>query len=392
MAKETEYSVFAKILATKYRKNRKVDVFSKELFQKIYLPTEEDDPVDETLPRTFRGYYYGENDITELASNISESLDKENFAKYIQTESDDTIDYLCKSFRQWYPDISIDNYSQLIAKRFEDIIDNAATSKTKTAPPTIMVAGRSVDSRAIDYDELKRKYGTPLVAEAYGECTNEGCTNSLYIRSGNTLVEDYSVAVIDPAMSPEDTNNLIAMCPTCGKIYAASADDAIIARIKEIKYHLIQEAEAKDELSHEKIELGIRNVLRKVKDLDADDVDDDNLNYDPVMVNQKIERKNKQLRFKIKSNVAAFYLQIDDILHQYGREGIIDFDMFCLQVKISFKKLKKHNLPQTVIFENLVKWLMESTHEELEPCEAVISYFVQKCEVFDVIAKQAVLV
>ena len=146
------------------------------------------------------------------------------------------------------------------------------------------------------------------------------------------------------------------------------------------------ESEAMGELAHEKIENGLRNVLRKVKDLEPAEFDDD-VNYDPVMVRQKIERKNKHLRFKIQSIVVAYFTQIDDILHDYGHEGIIDFDIFCTQVKIGFQKLKRHDLQQSIIFENLVKWLAESTHEEIEPCEAVMAYFVQKCEVFDVIAE-----
>jgi len=72
---DTEFKIFAKLLATKYRRNRKVEVFAQELFEKIYLPESEDDPVDETLPRTYKAYYYGQNDITELASKISKSLD-----------------------------------------------------------------------------------------------------------------------------------------------------------------------------------------------------------------------------------------------------------------------------------------------------------------------------
>ena len=54
---DTEFKIFAKRLSTKYRRNRKVEAFAKELFEKIYLPESEDDPVDETLPRTYKAYY-----------------------------------------------------------------------------------------------------------------------------------------------------------------------------------------------------------------------------------------------------------------------------------------------------------------------------------------------
>lgn len=127
------------------------------------------------------------------------------------------------------------------------------------------MAGRGVPGSLIDYDALMKKYGVPLVAEAYGECQNEGCTNSLYIRQNGTMIEDYAVTVIDPSSTADDAGNLIAMCPTCWKLYAKTADANMILRMKEIKQNLILDSDAMGELAHEKIEKGLRNVLRKVK-------------------------------------------------------------------------------------------------------------------------------
>lgn len=71
----TEFKIFAQLLATKYRKSRKAEDFAQELFKEIYLPETEDNPVEDTLPRTYRGYYSGQNDISELASQIAGFLD-----------------------------------------------------------------------------------------------------------------------------------------------------------------------------------------------------------------------------------------------------------------------------------------------------------------------------
>ena len=381
---DTEFKIFAQLLATKYRKGKKAEEFTEDLFREIYLPEGEIDPIAETQPRTYRGYYYGQNDITELASQIAGSLDAGNFAKYIETDSDETIEYLCRSFSAWSSTINASNYAIEVAKRFEAIINNAAAPKTGVT--AVAVSNVGVPALQTDYDFIKRQYGVPLVAEAYGECQNDDCTNQLYVKDGSTMVEDYDIVVIDPSEDAYDATNLIAMCPTCGKLYARTATPAQIARIKDIKKNLLLEADAMGELAHEKIEKGLRNVLRKVKDLDPQDIPDE-FNYDPAAVRQTIEKQNKQLYYRIQMTVSAYYAQVDDILRQYGREGIIDFDMFCSQVKLGFQKLKRRNLPQKVIFDNLVKWLVDSTHEELEPCETVISYFVQKCEVFDVITK-----
>lgn len=72
---DTEFKIFAQLLATKYRKSRKAEDFAQELFKEIYLPETENNPVEDTLPRTYRGYYSGQNDISELASQIAGFLD-----------------------------------------------------------------------------------------------------------------------------------------------------------------------------------------------------------------------------------------------------------------------------------------------------------------------------
>lgn len=109
---DTEFKVFAGLLTAKYLRGRKPEDFTKELFEKIYLPETVDSPVEDTLPRTYHGYYYGAHNITRLASKIAGSLDTESFARYIETDTDDTIAALCDSFRRWYPDINEENYSK----------------------------------------------------------------------------------------------------------------------------------------------------------------------------------------------------------------------------------------------------------------------------------------
>ena len=42
---------------------------------------------------------------------------------------------------------------------------------------------------------------------------------------------------------------------------------------------------------------------------------------------------------------------------------------------------------QDKIYYEMTKWLSDATGEAWGDCEVVISYFVQKCEVFDVISE-----
>ena len=112
----TEFSVFAQKLAVTFRGDTKPEDFAKELFQAIYLPATEDDPVDETLLRTYRSYYYGQRNITDLARGIADSLDPASFASVYTTETDASVTYLCEAFLEECPEITEDNYNLQIAE------------------------------------------------------------------------------------------------------------------------------------------------------------------------------------------------------------------------------------------------------------------------------------
>ena len=81
---------------------------------------------------------------------------------------------------------------------------------------------------------------------------------------------------------------------------------------------------------------------------------------------------------------------VDNKLKNLNKEQVIRQRVFSAQIKnlfIDFDETTVDGEPlsQTVIFDNLVRWLHENTDEDMEVCAIVISYFIQSCEVFDVI-------
>ena len=111
------------------------------------------------------------------------------------------------------------------------------------------------------------------------------------------------------------------------------------------------------------------------------------LNYDPVEVKRKIKRDNVPLFIKIQSSVNIYYLYVENLFQQLSKEGQLRFEPFSMQVKLNYWNLRDQGLSQSDIYYKLVDWLAKNTNESKEPCEVIISYFVQKCEVFDVIAE-----
>ena len=374
---DTEFKFFAQTLATKYKKRQKVEAFVESLFREIYLPEEEISPIDNTEPRTFRAYYYGQNDITALAEQISGSLDTANFARFIETDSDDTIAYLSEKFAPVCDDIDDTNSAQAIAEYFKDIIDHAAAPKTKSTSLTVRTGGG-----APTVQPVAKKHGVFLVAEAGSICPD--CHQKPLFAYGdgkNELV--YDVAVIDPDESDEDINNLIALCPECAAKYLALRTPMDIARMRNNKKALLEAFDNQEIRSEQHIPDGVRRVIDKIPSIQAPANAD--LNYDPAAVREKIEIENFRLYLTVKTQVNVFFHDVHEAFQELGREGKLRFNSFCQQVKYMYVTFRDKGYDQDKIFYEMTKWLSDATGEAWGDCEVVISYFVQKCEVFDVI-------
>ena len=91
---ETAFQKFANNLSTYFQGDMAPEKFAKELFAHIYANLEDDNPLDEVLPRTYKGYFYGEHDITTLAKKIAGSLDTTLFPDFVYSEYDETVQSL----------------------------------------------------------------------------------------------------------------------------------------------------------------------------------------------------------------------------------------------------------------------------------------------------------
>lgn len=96
---------------------------------------------------------------------------------------------------------------------------------------------------------------------------------------------------------------------------------------------------------------------------------------------------NRALYLKAKAYVSEYYNTVHGIFQLLSKEGKLRFEPFCTQVRLNYINLRDKGLEQSEIFEKLVDWLAANTNDSRHMCEIVIAYFIQKCEVFDVITK-----
>lgn len=385
MAK-TEFEVFAQKIATYFQGDLSPEEFTRTLFEKIYLNPNGDTLLHDMESRTLRGYFYGEHNITTLAKKINKDLDSQYFEKFIDTETDDTIKGLCDAFADECPGIDNENFKTKIAERFKEIICNAATTKRKRKKTTELVPqSQETTVVATISPSIKEKYGALLVAEERGVCPNDGCSTPLFVNVGGQLGANYEVTFIDPSVPETRMENLIALCPACHSKYITGRTDEQVQRLLHIKKSLVDDYEAKETVSMQKVEDGIRKVLEKIPKMQAPANID--LNYNPVTLRQKIATDNLMLYLKAKTNVNVYYSAVQDAFTELNAERILRYKPFCLQVRMTYMNLSDMGLSQDEIFEKMVDWLQDATHEDRSSCEVIISYFIQKCEVFDAIAE-----
>ncbi len=378
--KETEFSVFASKLATYFQGERSPEEFTRTLFEKVYLNSKGDSLLHDMEARTLRGYFYGEHDISNMAKKINSDLDSAYFEKFIDTETDDTINGLCDDFAEECPGIDETNFKQRISERFKQIIHNAAAPKRRTKKKEL-----TLRSDAIISPSIKEKYGALLVAEERSVCPNDGCCAPLFVNVWGKLGPNYEVTYIDSSMAEESMENMIALCPSCYSRYMVGRTAAQIQRLKQIKKDLVDDYEAKEVGASQRIEDGIRRVLEKIPKISPpEDVD---LNYDPVELRKKISKDNLMLYLKVKTNVNMYNSAVEEVFFELNEERILRFRPFCTQVKLMYLNFADKDWPQGKIFEKMVDWLQNATNEDRNSCEVIISYFIRKCEVFDVITE-----
>lgn len=387
MADVTEFSIFAGDLSTYFQGTDSPEEFTRNLFAHIYKgSTEGTDPyVHDMEKRTLKAYYYGDNNITNVAKHIAGKLDLGAFAEFVKLDAEDSITTLCETFGETCPDIADTTYGMVLAERFQSIINTAAQGRRKRrkAPAAETEAETVI---GIESERApQEKYGFYLVSEEGSTCPNDGCTHSLFTNENGHLGLLYEVVVIDPDDSSDDPNNMIALCPECAARYRLGNNPIWTLRMKEIKKQFQENASDKEMLSEQKVQEGVRRVLGKIPDMHPDKPVD--LNYDPVMLRKKIEADNVPLYLKTKGYVNYYFNCVHETFQDMGREGILRFKPFCEQVKLNYLNLKEEGRDQTTIFKQMTDWLQSGTNEDREYCEIVISYFIQKCEVFDVITE-----
>ena len=184
----------------------------------------------------------------------------------------------------------------------------------------------------------------------------------------------------------EAFENKIAICVECHQTqdYHTTRDEYI--RLLKIKKRCLTKTALHDATNTLGLENDIDVVVANLSHIL--DYDLAELNYDPVPIANKFLNQEFLIKSKITNYVLTFYPYIRDCFRAIDGKNGFNLQVLSEQIRCCFIKMNEISRDKALVFSKIVEWIMYKTQSDsLEACEAIVSFFVQNCEVFYEITK-----
>ena len=179
----------------------------------------------------------------------------------------------------------------------------------------------------------------------------------------------------------ESFENNIALCKDCHDQQDYHTTQADYLKLLKKKEHFLELTNLQEATLSMGLEKEIENVVSRVCFLREDELD--NLNYTPVRLTKKFAANELLLKNRVSMYVTNYYPYIRDCFKDLEGSNGFRLKALSLQIKSCFTKMEGISNSKSDIFDQLVEWIMSKTlTSSRDVCEAVISFFVQNCEVF----------
>ncbi len=201
-----------------------------------------------------------------------------------------------------------------------------------------------------------------LMAEAEGTCP----------MCGKILSADQSVVV------PLGNGDDILLCLDCAaKVQNSAEEKNRAAALKDI---LRINAQMTDAVSANRLVDEVRELLVRIKDISADDI---SIRKTPLRVEKKVS--DHLLLRKIRSYILdGMYDSINTCIEQLASENRLNVLKLSKCVRRMFEDAEMEGGNQEEVFNAIAEGIFrQSGRTSYSACELLVSYFVQRCEVFN---------
>lgn len=179
----------------------------------------------------------------------------------------------------------------------------------------------------------------------------------------------------------EDFENKVALCLVCHQTQDFHTTVDEYNHLLNIKKRCLVQTALHDATNT----LGIENEIDKIVDAMTNLLESDlaELNYEPVPIAKKFTSQELLLKVKTSGYVTSFYPYIRDAFRELDGKNGFHLQILSEQIRGAFLKMESISKDKTLIFSKIVEWIKNKTQSNsVEACEAIVSFFVQNCEVF----------
>lgn len=342
------------------------------LFEMITKTETNPEELDLKSPETLKSYANGKRKFQpDFARSLINNLDLENFISSINSNSYEVLERLSSDYNNISPSnkSSPESVAYEISKDLFNYLYNLAGEKQNSET--------KIETNPI---YLKHIYGDALLIENKGFCPFKNCNKVLTSEVDGENKPYYEVVMID-INEEEISDNLIALCPECANIYNSSRNQEDEDYLSNVKMSQRDKLLSIKKISNVDIEKTISELLDSL--LENTFEFETTLQLDPSTIKNKLRGSSSIFINKNISNVTQYYPFIEDQLKSLSREKRINSDLLSSQIRTAYLTAMSGTKIKEEIFETLVSKLNTTFNKEIAACEIVISYYIQKCEVFD---------
>lgn len=228
------------------------------------------------------------------------------------------------------------------------------------------------------------------------------CDDPLFYRKKQRQYKGYEMAhiyplnprpeeVIELANSPKlcaevnDPDNIIPLCISCHGKFDKPRTESDYLDLYEIKFDALQQERQRSLASQYPLEQQIVAVVAHLHSAAVEQDGGTELAFTPKAVNEKLDATMPPpTKRKVRNAVEDYFRHVQSAFLELERSDPGCSEQIFVQVKSFYVMQKRQGLTQAQVFANLVDWIRtRAKAQTLESAEAVASFFIQNCEVFE---------
>ncbi|UJB31502.1 ABC-three component system protein [Chromobacterium sp. Beijing] len=203
----------------------------------------------------------------------------------------------------------------------------------------------------------------------------------------NPRPEEVTELVNSPRLCADvnDPDNIIPLCIKCHRKFDKPRTEDEYLELYQIKFDALQQEQQRSLASQYPLEQQITEVVAHLHSAAIEQDGGFELAFTPKAINDKLDATMPPpTKRKVRNAVEDYFRHVQAAFLELERSDPGCSELIFVQVKSFYVMQKRQSLTQAQVFANLVAWIRtRAKAQTLESAEAVASFFIQNCEVFE---------